>query len=125
VKLRIQRNSLRLRVSQSELARFVECGFLEETIYFCAESGFTYALVRDDSRRSVGVESSAMSVIVTLPEAEVRTWSQTEQVGIAGEVDFGPRGILAVLVEKDFACLDRSGEENADTFPNPLAAHIC
>jgi hypothetical protein len=33
---------------------------------------------------------------------------------------------LAVLVEKDFACLDRGDEENADTFPHPHAAvHLC
>jgi hypothetical protein len=49
-------------------------------------------------------------------------WSTTGEVGIAGEVDLGIRGTLSVLVEKDFACLDGSIDENLDTFPNPLAS---
>jgi len=30
-----------------------------------------------------------------------------------------------VIVEKDFACLDRSDEGNKDTFANPLAGPNC
>jgi hypothetical protein len=127
VKLRIQGDSLRLRISRSELARFVETGHVEETIHFGRESGaeLTYALSRDELRKSVEVEYSPDRVTVLLPGAEAYAWSATEQIGIAGEVDLGPHGTLSVLVEKDFACLDRGAAENADTFPNPLAAHIC
>jgi hypothetical protein len=48
MKLRIQGNSIRLRVSRSELAAFVETGRLEETVYFGpqVETSLTYALVR-------------------------------------------------------------------------------
>ena len=128
MKLRIQGNSLRLRVSRSELARFAETGSLEETICFGREDGaeLTYALVRDSERNAVEVQSSPQRVVVVVPAKEVRDWSSTDQVGIAAEVDLGPRGRLSVLIEKDFACLDRSDEENADTFPNPhSAAHAC
>jgi hypothetical protein len=110
------------------LARFVETGLLEETIYFGREAGaeLTYALISDASRKAVDVETSSRRVAVILPGDEVQRWSSTEQVGIAGEVDLGLRGSLAVLVEKDFACLDRGDEENADTFPHPHAAvHVC
>jgi hypothetical protein len=34
-------------------------------------------------------------------------------------------GKLSILVEKEFACLDRGEAENADAFPNPHAAHVC
>jgi hypothetical protein len=27
---------------------------------------------------------------------------------------------LRILIEKDFACIDGTDEQNADTFPNPL-----
>jgi hypothetical protein len=127
VKLRIHRNSLRVRVSQSEMAQFVESGRLEETIYFGrdADAALTYVLFQDKFGQEVEVEYCQHLVTIVLPAAEVHVWSATEQVGIAGEVDLGARGTLSILVEKDFACLDRSDKENADTFPNPLAAHAC
>jgi len=34
-------------------------------------------------------------------------------------------GSLALLIEKDFACLDRSEEDNEDTFPNPNTGTKC
>jgi hypothetical protein len=127
VKLRIQGNSLRLRVSRSELAQFVESGRLEDTIYFGRETdaALTYVLVRDEVREAIDVEYSPSRVSVFLPGAEVHVWSAIGQVGVGGDVDLGSRGTLSVLVEKDFACLDRGDAENADTFPNPHAAHVC
>jgi hypothetical protein len=124
VKLRLQGNSLRLRVSPSELDRFVESGRLEETIYFGTGMGslLTYVLAQGSSGQSIEVESVPGHVTVLLPSEAARTWSTTGEVGIAGEVDLGIRGTLSVLVEKDFACLDGSIDENLDTFPNPLAS---
>jgi hypothetical protein len=63
---------------------------------------------------------------VQVPAEMARNWAETDAVGISGEVDLGVRGVLSVLVEKDFACLDQSAENNEDTFPNPLATtHVC
>jgi len=127
MKLRIQGNSLRLRISRSELTLFLETGFLEETIYFGQETGaeLTYVLALDNSRQTVDVESLPHRVAVILPREAVQNWAATDQVGISAEIDLGIRGTLSVLVEKDFACLDRSAEGNVDTFPNPLAVHPC
>ena len=128
VKLRIQGNSLRLRISKSELAKFVETGHLQETVYFGPEPGseLTYSLARDGNRLGLDVEASAGQVKVVVPAEVARTWADSEQIGINGDVDLGARGKLSILVEKDFACIDRSAEENADTFPNPLVvAHTC
>jgi len=127
MKLRIQGNSIRLRVSRSELAAFVETGRLEETVYFGpqVETSLTYALVRDASLKSVAVSSRGNEIAVAVPAAAAEAWSSTNQVGISGEIDLGILGTLSVLVEKDFACLDRPDKENKDTFPNPLAAHVC
>lgn len=127
MKLRIQGNSLRLRISRSDLTLFLETGFLEETAYFGPEAGaeLTYALARDNSRQAVEVKSLPHRVEVILPGEAVQGWAATDQVGISAEIDLGVRGRLSVLVEKDFACLDRSAESNADTFPNPLSVHAC
>jgi len=127
MKLRIQANSLRLRVSPSELARFVETGMLEETIYLGTGIGseLTYSLIRDGHRKRLDVRASPGYLHVLVPAALARTWSETEQVGIEAEISLGVRGNLSLLVEKDFACIDRSDAENADTFPNPRLSLVC
>jgi hypothetical protein len=37
-------------------------------------------------------------------------------------LDIGAAGSLEVIVRTDFACLDRSNEENSDALANPQAA---
>jgi len=126
MKLRIQGNSLRLRVSKSELARFAQTGELEETVFFGPQPGaeLVYALIRDGDRPGLAVEASPGRVKVLVPSAVARAWAESGQVGISGAADLGARGALSILVEKDFACIDRSDEENADTFPNPHAGAL-
>ena len=42
----------------------------------------------------------------------------------AGASDVGGPS-LAIAVEKDFACIDRSDADNTDTFPNPHEGAVC
>jgi hypothetical protein len=52
-------------------------------------------------------------------------WASTDQVGIEGRQPVDNETSLQILIEKDFACIDGTDEENADTFPNPLAGLKC
>ena len=127
MKLRIKGNSLRLRVSRSELARFQAGGRIEETIRFTAapEATLTYALESALSSSPVSVRYGSREVTVILSQDRARIWGAEEEVGVYTTLDMGPAGSLEVVVEKDFACLDRSDEDNSDTFSNPLAGATC
>jgi hypothetical protein len=127
MKLRIKGNSLRLRVSRSELARFQAGGRIEETIRFAetAEAKLTYALESAVQSSAVRVRHGFHDVTVILSEDQVRLWQAESEVGVYCKLEIGSAGSLDVIVEKDFACLDRSDEENIDTFTNPYAGGIC
>lgn len=127
MKLRIKGNSLRLRVSRSELARLLAGDCLEETIHFAPEAGarLTYALQQEPSAKYPTVNYIDSRVTVLLPADQAYVWGATDQVGIAEEICLGSLGSLALLIEKDFACLDRSDEDNQDTFANPHAGATC
>ena len=127
MKLRIKGNSLRLRVSRSELERFLTGERIEETIHFSSEPGakLTYALQSVPNGAGTGVRYSSQEITVLLSEGHVQEWSDINQIGVYTLVDIGPEGPLDLIVEKDFACLDRSDEENQDTFANPHANEIC
>jgi hypothetical protein len=125
MKLRIKGNSLRLRVSPSEMARLLDTGRIEETIYFAAGDGakLTYAL-EHRAAEEISLHYRANEVTVSLSTASVHEWAEGEQVGIYGALDVG-HGQLELIVEKDFACLDGSDAENADTFANPNQGAVC
>jgi hypothetical protein len=127
MKLRIKGNSLRLRVSRSELAQFQSEGRIEETIHFTAapEATLTYALESALRSSPVSVRYGSREVTVILSQDRARIWEAENEVGVYTTLDMGPAGSLEVVVEKDFACLDRSDEDNSDTFANPLAGATC
>ena len=126
MKLRIKGNSLRLRVTRSELATLIDTGRIEETIYFGSSeaSRLTYALEHEPKLTGATVRYQPCQVAVVLPEREATAWAESGLVGIYATVDLGPVGGLDLIVEKDFACLDLSDADNLDTFPNPVAG-VC
>ena len=127
MKLRIRGNSLRLRVSRSEVARLLQRDRLEETIHFAPEASakLTYALEQESSVSAPTVQYTDNIVTILIPADQAYTWCVTDQVGIAGNISLGSLGSLDLLIEKDFACLDRSDEDNQDTFANPNAGATC
>lgn len=127
MKLRIKGNSLRLRISRSEVARILAGDSVEETIHFTSEAGasFTYALIRESSVRTPTVHYAENRLTILIPVDQANVWATTDQVGIAEDISLGGFESLALLIEKDFACLDRGEEDNADTFPHPIAGAQC
>jgi len=127
MKLRIKGDTLRVRVSRSEVARLLAADLLEETVYFAPEptAKFTYALKQDRSLSRPAVQYTENRVAILLPTLQVISWGTSDQVGIAENISLGNLGSLGLLIEKDFACLDRSDEDNQDTFPNPNAGKQC
>jgi hypothetical protein len=127
MKLRIKGNSLRLRVSRSELMRFLAGEEVAETIRFAAapEAKLTYALARGTQASAAIVRYRPQEVTVLLSEEQAQSWSQESEVGVYTLVDIAPEGLLELIVEKDFACLDRSDADNKDTFANPLMGLVC
>jgi hypothetical protein len=120
MKLRVRQNSLRLRLTQSEIAQFKETGIVEETLEFSPGARLKYALLSADVEKiTAGYENNVITISV--PRAEAKHWTDTDEVGLNGEQNIGTNHCLKILVEKDFACLERrAGEDDADTFPHPL-----
>ncbi len=126
MKLRITPNSLRLRVSQSELARLIQSGRIEETIRFTAgaDAKLSYALELSENLKEISIAYRPQAVTVLIPSSAARDWATGDAVGIYGDIDL-EISKLSIIVEKDFACLDGSDRENIDTFPNPKKGTTC
>ena len=127
MKLRIKGDSLRLRVSRSEVARLLRGDCLEDTIHFAPDvsAKFTYALQQEPSVSRPTVQYAGNKVTILIPPDQANGWGITDQVGLAEDISLGDLGTLELLIEKDFACLDRSDEDNKDTFANPNVSAQC
>lgn len=127
MKLRIKGDALRLRVSRSELDRFLRGERIEETIHFSSDldAKLTYSLENAADGASTGVRYRPGQVVVMLAKDQVETWSEPSQVGIYTSLQIGPTVSLELVIEKDYACLDRDDRDNADTFDNPHAGTMC
>ena len=125
MKLRIRRNTLRLRLSRGEVNDLAERGEVRESIAFGAAptERLGYAVVASDEAEETSARLSAGSVEVLVPRALAREWAANETVGFEADQAIGAGLSLHILVEKDFACLTpRKGEDDADAFPNPNEA---
>jgi hypothetical protein len=129
VKLRLQANSVRLRLKQGEVDRLVEKGTVEESIrFFPGGEMLSYRLELSDSATIASARFQAHEIVVELPASAARKWAaDPAQVSLEALQPPGADAAraLAILVEKDFACLDGTDEQNADTFPHPLAGTKC
>jgi hypothetical protein len=125
MKLRIKGNSMRLRVSPSEMTRLLKTGRIEETIHFgpAEDAKLTYALEHASHSSEMTLRHQPLEVAVVIPTKDAQEWAQSEQVSLYGAVGAGDRR-LELVVEKDFACLDKSEAENQDTYPNPKQGHM-
>jgi hypothetical protein len=127
MKLRLQPNSIRLRLKRSEVDRFLRTGRVEERILSgtADQESFYYLLETNDAVSAPKGSIAPGSVVVQVPTADALKWALTNQIGIEGEQTIDSKTSLRILVEKDFACIDGSEEQNADTFPNPLTGQKC
>jgi hypothetical protein len=113
MKLRIHNNSLRLRLSQPDVARLSKTGILEDRVDFPAGQALAFVLASGNSNAA---ELCAGQIRVTALAADLRQWADSDQEGI--EFQSGP---LKVAIEKDFQCLHHPGSGESGAFPNPAA----
>jgi hypothetical protein len=115
MKLRLHDGSLRLRLSQSEVARLHDTGKVEEVVVFEPGHELVYA-IETGALHDATASFENSSIRVTLPTRTAMQWIESDQTGIEAAT-----GTLRLLIEKDFQCLHRAPQPGEDSFPNPMA----
>jgi hypothetical protein len=113
MKLRFYSNTLRLRLSQSDVARLAETGRVEENVEFPGRT-LTYAIALGPSPE-IGAAFDGERIEVMVPVETGRSWIGTDQIGIENPI-CSPK----ILIEKDFKCLHENAAVDVEAFPNPL-----
>lgn len=120
MKLRIKGDSIRFRLTQSEVRQLAEGGVVEDRTRFGVGPALVYRLRRDSGVSSIAASYVGGVVEVRLPERGALDWAGSDQVTLQGAQPAAADAELRIVVEKDFACLTvREGEDESDNFANP------
>jgi hypothetical protein len=119
MKLRIHGDSLRVRVTKTDLAQLQSESRIHATLEVAPGQTFAYVLAVTDGS-AIDVEFADATLSIYLPRTRAAVWYGDAEVSVEG-VKVLPGGrTLEVLIEKDFTCLvPRPGEDQSDYFANP------
>lgn len=119
MKLRTKSNSIRLRLTQSEVGQMSAKKIVKETIFFPNSEALTYELKVVNDDRDITANFYKSTISIGIPESVIDRWSGSDEVSISGSVKVIDQEELSILVEKDFQCLSPRDEDETDMFPNP------
>src|SRR5690606_17788217 len=120
MKLRIHKNSIRLRLSQPEVDKIGQGQDITESLEMGLgwKNEFSYCLMPMEDCQDIGAEFEQSALKIYLPKNQAEAWANSDRVGITHVT--GNR--ITILIEKDFQCLHkRPGEDESQNFSHPLA----
>ena len=118
MKIRLYANSIRLRLSQREVAELARGVVIREQFTFLPQP-LTVELSGSAEAPRATVQFSGRELVIAADRGQLQQWAASDEVSI--RTTDAASGV-GLLIEKDFQCLHGDGENQPDCFPNPLAA---
>ena len=115
MKIRIKGDTIRLRLSQTEVSDVGVYKDVVETTHF-GNSQLVYRLSTKANSEVISASFANNEIHISLPKDLAEYWANSDTVGI----ETATGAIPYILIEKDFQCLTvRQGEDESDLFQNP------
>ena len=119
MKIRIKGNSLRYRLTKTEVDHFISNGYVEEKINF--GNNVLYYSLKKTHADQLSASFNDNNITLYFPSSFINKWTDDNQIGFEYNMEIkGSEKTLYLLVEKDFTCLDKTNEDQSDNYPNPL-----
>jgi hypothetical protein len=118
MKIRVKGNSIRFRLVKKDVETITTEGYLEEATSF-GSTIFKYALKKDDASDKLSATYAGNTITVYMPATFLEGWATNGIITFKGNMPIGNNEMLAILVEKDFVCLDHTDEDQSDNYANP------
>lgn len=122
MKLRLKGNSIRVRLDRRDIERLIGEGRVDDAVRFGPKLAFSYAVELGSAPRERPIASYGDGrLTIQIDPADAEAWLASDRIRF-DHVQPVEGGVVRVLLEKDFACIDRPPGEEADdayAFPNP------
>jgi len=120
MKIRIKGNSIRYRLTKTEVETFCKTGFFADKTVFNT-TAFRYVLKAKKGITALDADFTDQTITLFIPFDQSKDWAVSSQVGFQHTVSLDSGQELSLLIEKDFVCLDEREEDQSDNYPNPIA----
>jgi hypothetical protein len=126
MKLRLKGNSIRVRLDRRDLGRLIDEGRVDDAVRFGPGLAFAYAVeVGPAPRERPNASYADGRLTIRIDPEDAEGWLAGDRVGFDHQQPVDG-GAVRVLLEKDFACIDRPpGEEPDDAFAFSNPALVC
>ncbi len=118
MKIRIKGNSIRLRLTKSDIELLGTKGIVEEKTNFPG-SVLTYQLINDNGISETEAHFGSNTISVLFPAPLSNLLCNTDAVSYENHQSLSNGQKLYILVEKDFKCLDNTLEDQSDNYEHP------
>jgi hypothetical protein len=114
MKIRILNDSIRLRLSQTEVRQLAEEGLVSARTNFMElmSDRFVYSVEKNGSE-GIGASFEGGHMRIFANQDMVDEWASTDRISMKEE-----DRPLRITIEKDFKCKTDRGEDESDLFPN-------
>ncbi len=119
MKLRLKGNSIRLRLSQTDIAYLAKEGCIKEQIRFTKDIALTYQLKTKEEILAPGISYAENTITVFIPQDFANDGPGNNIIGTSALHTTADGNEIFLLIEKDFKCLDDTEEDQSDNFANP------
>lgn len=123
MKIRIKGNSVRFRLTKTEVQALCEKGMVREKTAF-NEANFVYAVKVFDKYDNLHASFLNQGIILFLPKHILNDWNANDQVGFYHTQILESGQQLELKLEKDFVCMDETVEDQSDNYPNPKMDNV-
>ena len=124
MKLRLNGNAIRLRLSQIDVAKLALEGLLEEQLKFSNDTALLYRLLAKEEIRKPAISYAENIITVTIPQDFTNDWPHNKVTGTSATHTTVDGNEIFILIEKDFKCLDNTEEDQSDNFANPKLTEL-
>jgi hypothetical protein len=118
MKLRITHDTIRVRLNQTEVQALGRREAVRMETIISPDSKLV-SVLQPVSTQNASISLELATLTIRIPDSELAAWAEGEEVKIESRLQTGAPQNLALLIEKDFHCLHRDTQDDADTFPNP------
>jgi hypothetical protein len=118
MKIRIKDNSVRFRLSKSEVKQLCETNHIAKQTEF-ANIIFHYQIQVAANAEFLSADFNNNCITLFFPKSKADTWFVDDVITHQHNMDLPNGKQLFLLLEKDFVCLDHTHEDQSDNYQNP------
>tara|TARA_R110002126_G_scaffold154722_7_gene301788 strand:- start:981 stop:1346 length:366 start_codon:yes stop_codon:yes gene_type:complete len=118
MKIRIKGDSIRFRLTQTEVQELSENGKIYDNTNF-GNLKFRYGVVLNKNMKNLSVRFENNGIILEMPDSKGKYWYSNDIITYDHNFKTSDKNEIYLLLEKDFTCLDNTIEDQSDNYPNP------